>query len=378
MRRAIPDFTRFHENIPKVALWQLSSFHCFLLRFCRTCFGCGQEHLERSVGHDRLKILVRRDQFDELTVAQVYLGNTGVKQGNKKLMGSTWTMSERMTDNRKLLPHTGCLGCYILQLTNDDKIAHLASGSICYQVSEHILGQEVDVCKGFSNQPNAFYAKEPTGTCQRSYVTGWAIAPDHYLHTLVHKPYTLSGSVVLEAAGNSLTFEHYPHDLLNLEYEVSAENSKKSQVLQTDFYQLTGNMATSKNYPALGQRIKVDSEGFLILFIMVLRMLTRISKICSERSVSNREQCVEKNDPTICDEFGDISCDKEGSERLYNRRSLRAGRKSMSIKNTLSFDLWFEIFKNPFLMTAIRDSLIRKASMINMNGQWSCIKETCK
>ena len=39
----------------------------------------------------------------------------------------------------------------------------------------------------------------------------------------------------------------------------------------------------------------------------------------------------EKYDLVICDEFGYVSFDKEGSELLFNHLSLRAGRKSTII-----------------------------------------------
>lgn len=51
----------------------------------------------------------------------------------------------------------------------------------------------------------------------------------------------------------------------------------------------------------------------------------------------------EKYDLVICDEFGYVSCDKEGGELLFNHLSLRAGKKATIITTNLAFNRWNEI-----------------------------------
>ena len=80
----------------------------------------------------------------------------------------------------------------------------------------------------------------------------------------------------------------------------------------------------------------------------------------------------------ICDEFGYVSCDKEGGELLFNHLSLRAGRKSTIITTNLSFDRWGEIVADKVLVTAMVDRLTHKAKLINMTGKSFRVKETEK
>lgn len=47
----------------------------------------------------------------------------------------------------------------------------------------------------------------------------------------------------------------------------------------------------------------------------------------------------------ICDEFGYVSCDKEGGELLFNHLSLRV-EKATIITTNLAFDRWGEIVKD--------------------------------
>ncbi len=218
----------------------------------------------------------------------------------------------------------------------------------------------------------------------------------------------------LEATRGKLTFEQYLHGLMQQEYEARAENRKKSQIRKAGFPQLkylqdliredlpleaqerlpllerldfikdgrnlilSGNPGTGKTHMAIGLGIKACSEGFRVLFTTVPRMLTHIRESRSEKTLSNLEQRFEKYDLVICDEFGYISYDKQGSELLFNHLSLRAGHKSTIITTNLSFERWPEIFGDPTLTAAIVDRLTHRAFLINMNGKSYRVKETRK
>ena len=221
-------------------------------------------------------------------------------------------------------------------------------------------------------------------------------------------------TAALEATRGNLTFEQYLHDLMQQEYEARAENRKKSQIRKAGFPQLkylqdlsrkdlpleaqerlpllerldfikdgrnlilSGNPGTGKTHIAIGLGIKACSEGLRVLFTTVPRMLTHIRESRSEKTLSNLEQRFEKYDLVICDEFGYISYDKQGSELLFNHLSLRAGHKSTIITTNLSFERWPEIFGDPTLTAAIVDRLTHRAFLINMNGKSYRVKETRK
>ena len=90
------------------------------------------------------------------------------------------------------------------------------------------------------------------------------------------------------------------------------------------------------------------------------------------------ERNFEKYDLVICDEFGYVSCDKEGGELLFNHLSLRAGKKSTIITTNLAFNRWNEIIKDKVLVAAMVDRLTHKAFIINMTGDSYRLKETKK
>lgn len=139
-----------------------------------------------------------------------------------------------------------------------------------------------------------------------------------------------------------------------------------------------GNPGTGKTHMSIGLGIKACLEGYTVFFTSVPRLLTQIRECRSQKSLRQLEMRFQRYDMVICDEFGYVSCDKEGGELLFNHLSLRAGKKSTIITTNLAFDRWGEIVKDKVLVAAMVDRLTHKAYLINMNGQSYRVKETKK
>ncbi|SHI95181.1 DNA replication protein DnaC [Arenibacter nanhaiticus] len=139
---------------------------------------------------------------------------------------------------------------------------------------------------------------------------------------------------------------------------------------------LAGNPGTGKTHIAVGLGLKACLQGYKVLFTTVHKLLTQIRESHSQRTLKVIEARFEKYDLVICDEFGYVSFDKEGSELLFNHLSLRAGRRSTIITTNLGFERWEEIFGDPVLTAALADRLTHRAYLINMNGESYRLKET--
>jgi len=215
-----------------------------------------------------------------------------------------------------------------------------------------------------------------------------------------------------QAAEESLSYETFLLRLMELEYRTREENRRKSQVRQAGFVQykylhdlsredlpadaaaklpqleqldfirtgqnliLSGNPGTGKTHLATSLGLKACQEGYKVLYTTVSRLLTQIRESRSQKMLRTLENRFEKFDLVICDEFGYVSFDKEGSELLFNHLSLRCGRKSTIITTNLSFDHWNEIFGDTVLTAAMVDRLTHKAFLVNMNGSSYRVKET--
>lgn len=217
-----------------------------------------------------------------------------------------------------------------------------------------------------------------------------------------------------EAARERIDYEAYLARLMEREYELRLENRKKAQIRNARFPArmyladlereqlppgaeeklpllerldfigsaqnviLSGNPGTGKTHIAIGLGLKACLQGYKVLFTTVHRLLTQLRESHSARTLKQVETQFEKYDLVICDEFGYVSFDKQGSELLFNHLSLRAGRKSTIITTNLGFDRWEEIFGDPVLTAALVDRLTHKAYLVNMQGESYRLKETKK
>ncbi|HHJ11479.1 MAG TPA: AAA family ATPase [Bacteroidetes bacterium] len=220
--------------------------------------------------------------------------------------------------------------------------------------------------------------------------------------------------VARDAARERLDYEKYLLRLMEKEYETRLENRKKAQIrqagfparmylhdLERDFLPkdaaeklpilerldfiaggeniiLAGNPGTGKTHIATGLGLKACMQGYKVLFVTIHKLLTQLRESHAQKTLRQLESKFEKYDLVICDEFGYVSFDKEGSELLFNHLSLRAGRKSTIITTNLGFDRWEEIFGDPVLTAALVDRLTHKAHLVNMNGESYRLRETRK
>lgn len=77
---------------------------------------------------------------------------------------------------------------------------------------------------------------------------------------------------------------------------------------------LYGNPGTGKTHLATALGIAACQRGFSVLFTFVPRLLTMVREAKSQHKLTQLQNRFEKYDLVICDEFGYVSCDKEGAE----------------------------------------------------------------
>jgi DNA replication protein DnaC len=141
---------------------------------------------------------------------------------------------------------------------------------------------------------------------------------------------------------------------------------------------LYGNPGTGKTHIAIALGIKACRIGWSVFFTSVPLLLTQIREAKATKTLRSLQLRFEKYDLVICDEFGYVSCDKEGGEMLFNHLSLRTGKKATIITTNLAFNRWNEIIKDKVLVAAMVDRITHKAHLINMSGLSYRLKETQK
>lgn len=173
----------------------------------------------------------------------------------------------------------------------------------------------------------------------------------------------------------------YLHDLVREDLPEEAR-AALPQLETLDFIKngrnlvLYGNPGTGKTHLATALGIAACQRGYSVLFTSVPRLLTGVREARSQHKLSQLQSRFEKYDLVICDEFGYVSCDKEGSELLFNHLSLRAETHSTIITTNLAFSRWNEIIPDKVLVNALVDRLTHKAKIINMTGASYRLKQT--
>lgn len=139
---------------------------------------------------------------------------------------------------------------------------------------------------------------------------------------------------------------------------------------------LYGNPGTGKTHTAIALGIEACKKGYSVMFTSVPRLLTNVREARSQNKLTQLQNRFEKYDLVICDEFGYVSCDKEGAEMLFNHLSLRAEKRSTLITTNLAFSRWNEIIPDKVLVNALVDRITHKAKIINMTGMSFRLKQT--
>lgn len=139
---------------------------------------------------------------------------------------------------------------------------------------------------------------------------------------------------------------------------------------------LYGNPGTGKTHTAIALGIEACKKGYSVLFTSVPRLLTNVREARSQHKLTQLQNRFEKYDLVICDEFGYVSCDKEGAEMLFNHLSLRAEKHATLITTNLAFSRWNEIIPDKVLVNALVDRITHKAKIINMTGMSYRLKQT--
>ena len=201
MRVAVAQFVGKNEKKPTLALLQLSGYYHFHFRFCNAGKGNEKGHVERSVEYIRRKAFSRFYCFDDLSSAQVHLGNTCKKENSRKMPTEEHSKQELFEQEKShLWPYPGRMQCFDQQAVKVDKYATVCFANNRYSAPDHLVGKMVDI-KIYAQKLELIYQGEKIGEHPRSYDRySWTLCLDHYLNTLLVKPGALNYSAALKQA----------------------------------------------------------------------------------------------------------------------------------------------------------------------------------
>ena len=172
----------------------------------------------------------------------------------------------------------------------------------------------------------------------------------------------------VKAAGFNIvkTFEKYtfedikfpkalsPEDILNVSFIPRKENLI-----------LYGNVGAGKTHLAIAAGVAACDRGFKTKFWRTPMLVNALIEAKSQGVLSRFMRQFEKIDLLICDEWGYVPIDSDGSKLLFQVVSECYERKSLIITTNLEFARWNDIFADTKITAALLDRIIHHSHLLD-------------
>lgn len=205
-RVAVARFTGHNEKEPTDELLKLSTYYGFSFRFCNVARANEKGHVERSVEYIRRKVFSKRDSFESLDEARLYL-----KQELRVLNLKPQTLLNGQNAAQMLGLERDYLcikpprydSARIID-ARVNKYSCVAVNGCYYSVPDSLVGEFVTV-KAYPDKIICSYKGEKVAEHKRLYGNHeWCLDINHYLATLKLKPGALTGSTAFGQMGEKL------------------------------------------------------------------------------------------------------------------------------------------------------------------------------
>jgi len=162
------------------------------------------------------------------------------------------------------------------------------------------------------------------------------------------------------------TFESYTFDDITFPQKLSAEDVKSvSFVSRRENLIMYGNVGSGKTHLAIATGIAACDAGFRTRFWRTAKLVNALTeaKRCGELSQFMKQ--FDKLDLLICDEWGYVPIDSEGSKLLFGIIAECYERKSIIITTNLEFSRWNDIFADTKITAALLDRIIHHSHLLD-------------
>ena len=173
------------------------------------------------------------------------------------------------------------------------------------------------------------------------------------------------------------TFEGYIFDEIKLPAELTIENLKRASFIEDKKNLICyGNAGTGKTHLATAIGLEACKKNKTVLYFRTATLVNQLSLAKKERKLDKLFKKIEKADLIICDEWGYIPLDREGSQLLFQIISDCYEKKSLIITTNLEFSKWVNIFYDEQMTAALIDRLVHHSHLLIFDGDSYRIKNS--
>lgn len=165
------------------------------------------------------------------------------------------------------------------------------------------------------------------------------------------------------------TFEDYTFDEIQIPSSITVDTIKSGEFIsKNENLILYGSVGTGKSHLATAVGVEACNQGKKVKFFRTAALVNTLIEAKAKGELNKLLKQFQKLDLIICDEWGYLPLDIDGSQLLFQVIADCYERRSIIITTNLEFSKWNNIFYNERLTSAIIDRLIHHSHLLLFPG----------
>jgi DNA replication protein DnaC len=166
------------------------------------------------------------------------------------------------------------------------------------------------------------------------------------------------------------TFEKYTFEDIKLPSSLSVDDITEGTFIpRKENLILYGNVGAGKTHLAIAIGVAACDAGFKTKFFRTATLVNALTEAKGQGNLSVFMKQFEKLDLLICDEWGYVPIDSDGSKLLFNIVAECYERKSLIITTNLEFARWNDIFADTKITAALLDRIIHHSHLLDFTSR---------
>jgi len=166
------------------------------------------------------------------------------------------------------------------------------------------------------------------------------------------------------------TFKNYTFEDIKFPATLSADNLKDAGfVAAKENLILYGNVGAGKTHLAIATGIAACNAGFKTRFFRTATLVNALVDAKKDGYLSRFMRQFDKLDLLICDEWGYVPLDSDGTKLLFQVISECYERKSIIITTNLEFSRWNDIFADTKITAALLDRIVHHSHLLDFTSR---------
>jgi DNA replication protein DnaC len=166
------------------------------------------------------------------------------------------------------------------------------------------------------------------------------------------------------------TFENYSFEDIKFPVSLTADDIMDCGFIpKRENLILYGTVGAGKTHLAIATGIAACDAGFRTRFWRTATLVNALIEAKSKGTLSLFMKQFDKLDLLICDEWGYVTIDSDGSKLLFQVISECYERKSVIITTNLEFAQWNDIFADTKITAALLDRIIHHSHLLDFTSR---------